>query len=172
VDEVLGAYGFSLADIESWGGSLQLIEGPRDPARIAELRAGTLDAIFDEGINGWGHIAIEQGMRFLPIGVVAERHMTDLGWQIIPISRADFPDLKEDMTAVSFSGWPLFTRADLSDELAYRMAWALEGARPLVEWDSSKKVELRDLCVSSDACPLDVPLHPGAAKYYQEQGAL
>src|SRR5688572_32823356 len=49
VDEVLGAYGFSLADVESWGGSLQLISGPRDPARTQGMRDGTVTAVFDEG---------------------------------------------------------------------------------------------------------------------------
>ena len=52
------------------------------------------------------------------------------------------------------------------------MAKALDAVRPLVQWDSDTEVQLRDVCVSSDACPLDVPLHPGALRYYQEQGAL
>jgi TRAP-type uncharacterized transport system substrate-binding protein len=172
VDQVLGAYGFSLADIERWGGSLQLIGGPRDPARIQEMRDGTLDAVFDEGISGWGHLALECGMRFLPLGDAAESRMKELGWPLIGVSRAEFPELTENVVAVSFSGWPLFTRADLPDDLAYQMAKALDAARPLVAWDSESQVELRDLCVSSDTCPLDVPLHPGAARYYQERGAL
>jgi TRAP-type uncharacterized transport system substrate-binding protein len=172
VDEVLGAYGFSLADVERWGGSLQLIDSPRDPARIQGMRDGTVDAVFDEGISGWGHLALECGMRFLPLGEAGGLRLKELGWRLLPISRDEFPELTEESVGVSFSGWPLFTRADLPDELAYQMAKALDATRPLVEWDSTSRVELRDLCVSSDACPLDVPLHPGAARYYQEQGAL
>jgi TRAP-type uncharacterized transport system substrate-binding protein len=98
--------------------------------------------------------------------------MSQLGWRLIPLSRAEFPELTDDLLTVSFSGWPLFTRADLSEHLAYQMARALDVARPLVQWDCEKTAELRDLCVSSDACPLDVPLHPGAARYFHEQGAL
>lgn len=172
VDQVLGAYGFSLADIERWGGSLQLVDGPRNPVRSQAMREGTIDAVFDEGISGWGHLALECGMRFLPLGAPAEQRLTALGWRLIPVSRSEFPELTEDVTAVSFSGWPLFTRADLPDERAYQLAKALDAVRPLVEWDSATKVELRDLCVSSDACPLDVPLHPGAERYYRERGAL
>ncbi len=172
VDQVLSAYGFSLADIEGWGGSLQLIDGPRDPRRIQGMRDGTVDAVFDEGISGWGHLALACGMRFLPLGEAGESRLKELGWRLIPIDRAEFPELTDDLTAVSFSGWPLFTRADLPDDLAYQLAKGLDGARPLVQWDSANPVELRDLCVSSDACPLDVPLHPGAVGYYQEQGAL
>jgi TRAP-type uncharacterized transport system substrate-binding protein len=98
--------------------------------------------------------------------------MSQLGWRLIPLSREEFPELTDDLLTVSFSGWPLFTRADLSEHLAYQMARALDVARPLVQWDYEKTAELRDLCVSSDACPLDVPLHPGAARYFREQGAL
>ncbi len=172
VDEVLAAYGFSLADIEKWGGSLQLVGGPREPARIQEMQRGTLDAVFDEGISGWGHLAQQAGMRFLSVGTGAEHRLEGLGWRLLQVSRDEFPELTEDVVAVSFSGWPLFTRADLPDDLAYQMAKALDAARPLVQWDSDSEVQLRDLCVSSDSCPLDVPLHPGALRYYQEQGAL
>jgi len=172
VDEVLSAYGFSLADIESWGGSLQLIERPRDPVRVNGMRDGTINAVFDEGISGWGHIALESGLEFLQLGDPAIKRMKDLGWPIIQVSRSEFPELSDDLLAVSFSGWPLFTRADLSEQHAYQMTKALDAVRPLVEWDSETKVELRDLCVNSDACPLDIPLHPGAERYYREQGAL
>ncbi len=172
VDQVLNAYGFSLADIERWGGSLQLVDSPRAPERIQAMRDGTVDAVFDEGISGWGHLAIECGLRFVPIGEPGLSALKDLGWRVIPVDRTEFPELTEEHIGVSFSGWPLFTRADLPDDLAYAMAKALDTARPLVQWDSAKPISLRDLCVSSDACPLDVPLHPGAERYYREQGAL
>jgi TRAP-type uncharacterized transport system substrate-binding protein len=172
VDQVLGALGFSLADIQQWGGDLQLVDSPREPARFQGIRDGTLDAVFDEGISGWGHVALEHGMRFMPLGTEAEHRMAGLGWPLLPVSRAEFPEMREDVVAVSFSGWPLFTRADVPDDVAYELAKALDAARPFVPWDSDTKVELRDLCVSSDACPLDVPLHPGAARYYAEHGAL
>ncbi len=172
VDQVLDALGFSLDEIQAWGGTVQLEDGPREPTRIAGMADGSLEAVFDEGIGGWGHLALQGGMRFLPVGAEAERRMADLGWPLLPISREEFPEMREDVVAVSFSGWPLFTRADVPDAVGYEMARALDAARPYVPWDSESSVELRDLCTSSDATPLDVPLHPGAARYYAEQGVL
>jgi TRAP-type uncharacterized transport system substrate-binding protein len=172
VDQVLGALGFSLEDIKEWGGSVRLDDSPREPARLSGIQNGTLDAVFDEGITVWGHVALRNGMSFLPMGAEAEQRLTDLGWPLLLISREEFPEMRSDVVAASFSGWPLFTRADLPEPLAYEMAKALDAARPYVPWDSPSKIELRDLCVSSDACPLDVPLHPGAARYYAERGAL
>lgn len=172
VDQALGALGFSLADIEGWGGSMQLVDGPRDPARMQGIRDGSVDAVFDEGISGWGHLVLERGMRFLHLGTEVESRLSGLGWRLLPVSRDEFPEMREDAVGVSFSGWPLFTRADLADDLAYEMAKALDAARPIVPWDSETTVELRDLCVSTDAAPLDASLHPGAARYYRERGAL
>jgi TRAP-type uncharacterized transport system substrate-binding protein len=31
---------------------------------------------------------------------------------------------------------------------------------------------MKDLCHSTEKCPLRVPLHPGAAKYYRRKGYL
>jgi len=31
---------------------------------------------------------------------------------------------------------------------------------------------MRELCQGSEKCPLRVPLHPGAQKYYKEKGYL
>jgi TRAP-type uncharacterized transport system substrate-binding protein len=31
---------------------------------------------------------------------------------------------------------------------------------------------MRNLCHGTEKCPLKIPLHPGAAKYYKEKGYL
>jgi len=172
IDKVLQASGFSLAEIEKWGGKVHLADSPRDEERMAGIRDGSLDAVFDEGIGGWGPIALESGMRFLPVGDEAERSLSELGWSSLMVTRSLVPALQEDARCITFSGWPLFTRADVPDEIGYQLARALDTARPYVPWDSDEPVALRDLCGTTDAAPLGVPLHPGAVKYYQEQGAL
>ena len=53
VDQTLAAYGMTVKDIESWGGSLQLNGGPGDERRMKAIREGTIDAIFDEGLVLW-----------------------------------------------------------------------------------------------------------------------
>jgi TRAP-type uncharacterized transport system substrate-binding protein len=172
IDRVLQRFGFSLGEIGKWGGSVHLADAPRDPARVTGIRDGSLDAVFDEGISGWGPIALESGMRFVPLEDEVERSLAELGWRSMTVTRALIPALPEDVRCVSFSGWPLFTRTEVPDEIGYQLARALDAARPYVPWDSDDPVSLRDLCGVTDAGPLDVPLHPGAAQYYAEQGAL
>lgn len=172
VDEVLKTLGFSLRDIESWGGSLHGAGTPGDRSRLAGIEDGGIDAVFDEGINAWARVALAHGMRFLPIEAETGRHMEDLGWRVLTIPRSWDERLDNEVSAIDFSGWPLYTRESLSEEIAYCICRSLDAGRSRIPFDSRDPVELADLCNDSDAAPLDVPLHPGAERYYREQGAL
>src|SRR3972149_4153038 len=68
IEQTFAAYGFTLADLESWGGSLQLNKGPGDERRMHALRAGTIDAGFDEGLVTWCDEALAAGMQPLNPG--------------------------------------------------------------------------------------------------------
>ncbi len=172
VDEVLKTIGFSLRDIESWGGSLHRAGTPGDSTRLAGIEDSSIDAVFDEGINAWARTAISRGMRFLPVGDETARHMEELGWRVPTIPRGWCEGVEEDVTAIDFSGWPLYTRESLPEEIAYRVARSLDGARSRIPFDSTEQVRLADLCTDSEAAPLAAPLHPGAERYYRERGAL
>lgn len=170
IDEVFGAFGFSLHDVESWGGQFQHVDTPSAEPRLAGIRDGSLDAVFDEGIKGWGPVALQNGMRLLPVEGKALDRMQALGWPMGPLPAARFPGTNGQHP--SFSGWPIFTRADLPDDRAYAIARALDGARSRIAFDSEGPVELAELCRNSDTTALEAPLHPGAERYYREQGAL
>ncbi len=171
IDEVLAANGFSLQDLESWGGRFHYVEAPNTEDRMSAIRDGSIEAVFDEGVKGWGYVAAEAGMRFLDLDPAARQRLNDVGWAISPV-RPLFPDAPADMRAPSFSGWPAFTRADLPDEVAYQMVKAIEASwqRMVWDWDSPEPVALAELCEGTDAAPRDVPLHPGAQRYYRERG--
>jgi hypothetical protein len=128
--------------------------------------------VFDEGIKGWGPRAVKAGFRFLPLGQAGLSRLEELGWPLGPLSPRHITGMDGEMLAPSFSGWPLFTRASLPEELAYNICAALDAARNEIAWDYEGDVELRDLCGDSDAAPLGAPMHPGAAAYYKGRGAL
>jgi len=52
------------------------------------------------------------------------------------------------------------------------MGQALEEAGERMVWDSEEPVTMADLCGRGAATPNDVPLHPGAERYYRERGYL
>lgn len=172
IDRVLEAEGLSLAAIESWGGSIQYVDTPSEESRLQEIGAGTVEAVFDEGIKGWGEIALQAGMRFLPLGERSETALRTMGWPLGPIPVSRFPGLDHEILAPSFSGWPIVTRTHLPEEAGYRICAALEGCLAAVAFDADEEVSLADVCRETDATALQAPLHEGAARFYREKGVL
>jgi TRAP-type uncharacterized transport system substrate-binding protein len=169
VDQTLAAYGFTLADIESWGGSLQLNGGPGDHRRLDALRAGTIDAIFDEGLILWFDEALAAGMRPVPLDETAFKKLQAIGWRRVVIPAGRFSHLTSDYSCLDYGGWPLYTRASLPDEDAYKVCDAIHVRREEIYWEDSY-TGIGQLGQDTEATPRDVPLHPGAAKWYTEHG--
>lgn len=172
IDDLLALHGFSLRDLESWGGTFHWVDGPNEQSRMDGIRSGAFDAVFDEGVKGWGYVALQHGMEALDLDGKSRARLEALGWPLGPVRRY-FPTLQNEITAVSFGGWPLFTREDLPEEIAYAMCQALEAAWDRIGWDQAEEdppVQLSDVCEGTDAAPRGVPLHPGAARYYRERG--
>ncbi len=171
VDQVFQANGFSLRDLESWGGSIHYADGPFDEARLDGVRDGSIEAVFDEGVRGWAPLALEHGMRFLDLDPASRGQLKQAGWAVVPVQTA-LPEVKEQIMCPSFSGWPIFTRESLSADIVYLLVQALEEAGDRMVWDTEERVTLADVCTGTAAAPFDVPLHPGAERYYRERGYL
>ena len=169
LDQTLEVYGFTLADLQSWGGMLQLNGGPGDKRRMDALEAGTIDAVFDEGISVWFEKALKAGMKPITLEDFAFTKLVALGWRRVPIPAGRFPSLSVEYSCIDFSGWPLYTRASLPDETAYKVCAAIQAREEQIRWEGSY-TGLGQLGQDTDATPLDVPLHPGAAHWYREQG--
>ncbi len=168
-DQLLEVYGFSLTKIESWGGSFQLNGGPGDKRRLTAMHAGEIDAIFDEGLVHWFDEALEAGMVPITLDDFAFQKLLAIGWRRVNIPAGRFPHLKEEHLCLDYSGWPLYTRASLADEDAYKVCAALQARESEIYWESSF-TGIGQLGQDTEATPLDVPLHPGAAQWYREQG--
>ena len=174
IDEVLKGYGFSLSDIESWGGKIMRVSNPSSLERGHHLRSSEADAVFDEGLKSWGDLALESGMRFLPIRADVLKRLERLGFTSAPLTNKEFSGLKEPITTVDFSGWPLLCRSDLAPEFAYKMAEAIDSCHEQIPVDhfDRRPMTMRDFCRGSDGGPLTIPLHRGAKKYYERNGYL
>jgi hypothetical protein len=96
LDQTLAAYGFILADLESWSSSLRLTGGTYGARRLNALRDGTIDAIFDEGIVSWFDEALTEDMQPVLLYEFTFKKLETLVWRraIIPAGR--FPHLKSD----------------------------------------------------------------------------
>jgi len=174
IDQTLAIHGFSISELASWGGSLQLNGGPGDKRRMDALAAGTIDAIFDEGLALWFDAALAAGMR--PIALEAEtfRRLAELGWRRVVIPAGRYRHLESDYACIDYSGWPLYSRADLPADDAYKVCDAIHARETEIVWEDTNgwapHVGMGPLGEESEATPRDVPLHPGAARWFRDHG--
>jgi TRAP-type uncharacterized transport system substrate-binding protein len=172
VTSLIGAAGFSLDDIRAWGGSVTGVPRPSHPSRAEAITNGEIDAIFDEGILSWGNYAIERGFRFLPVEGALRERMTARGFDMVSVTPSRLPALKQPLTVVDFSGWPMIVHADMAEDVAYALCEALEARKELIPTDNYKPLDLRQLCTPDAETPRGAPLHPGAERFYRERGYL
>ncbi len=174
IEEVLKTYGLSLRQIEKWGGKVMEAASPSSNDRKNHIESGKADAVFDEGVKSWGRLALDAGMRFLPIDDVAARHMKNIGFPSAMLTRKHYAKLERDISCVDFSGWTFFCHADLPAEIAYSMARAVDLSHqhiPVAHFDK-RPLTIHEFCRGGEAGQLNIPLHPGAKEYFREKGYL
>ncbi len=174
IAEVLKAYGMSLKEIERWGGKVMEAASPSGPERLDAIRLKKADAVFDEGVKSWGAAALDAGMRFLPVDDEVLGKMEKIGFPSAMLTRKHYPKMERDIPTVDFSGWTFFCHADLPAGIAYNMAKAVDLCYKQIPVDHFDKrpMTMREFCRGGEAGQLNIPLHPGAKKYFAEKGYL
>jgi len=173
VDEVLKAAGFSLDDIVSWGGQVRYDDGlPQTDNRLGAVARGEVDMVIDEAVRGWLNSAAGNGMRALPLDepMLAQLEAIGLRRAVIPKSR--YPNLAEDVPALDFSGFAVYTHANVADEVVGAICAALEARKEKIIWQEPGALPLERMCRDTPAGPLTIPLHPAAERFWRERGYL
>jgi TRAP-type uncharacterized transport system substrate-binding protein len=166
IDQALSHYGFSLSDIVAWGGKLNLTGSPKDPRRMSALESGELHAIFDEGLVVWLAEAVRHGMEFIELAADHFAFLATLGWRRVLLARGKWGAAR-DHWCIDYSGWPLYAHEKLAEETAYQIARAVAAREQQVVWEEEYE-GLAQVFAESEASPMDVPLHPGAARFWRE----
>ena len=171
--QVLATYGMSFADIEAWGGQVRYdAEFPNGPNRIGAAERGEIDAIFDEAMPMYANRALELGMRFLPIDEPQLQQLEAIGLRRVAITKDEFPGLPEDVWAVDFSGWPVFTLESAPDAMVRSFCAGLEGRKDRIPWYGEGPMRLDLMCRDTREGPMMIPLHPAAEAFWRERGYL
>jgi TRAP-type uncharacterized transport system substrate-binding protein len=173
-DQIFRAMGFSLDDITAWGGHVRYDEAVPSPSgRLALVKSGEVDAIFDEALPVWCNPALEMGMRFLPIEEPYLTQLEQMGLPRNPITREEYPRLPVDVPAIDFSGWPVFTLESTPDAVVTAFCAALEARKdriPLLGGEGP--MPLARMVQNTPEAPLTIPLHPAAERFWKGQGYL
>lgn len=172
VHSALKAAGFTFADIRKWRGKIQEVTRPSHPDRREGIENGTINAVFDEGIKSWGQTALDHGFRYMPIEGTILRSLKAMGYRPGILPKTYFKGLKSSIPTIDFSGWPMVVRADMPNDIAYALCEALEVRRKVIPTDNFKPLRISQLCANDVEAPFDVPLHPGARRFYRERGYL
>ncbi|HUB95681.1 MAG TPA: TAXI family TRAP transporter solute-binding subunit [Stellaceae bacterium] len=172
IAQTFALHGFSLKDFQGWGGKLVVCGSPMDQKRRMEpLRAGELDAVFDEGIKTWLPVALEAGMMPIELSDAEFAALAKLGWRKVPLPASRWPRLGRDYNVIDFGGWPIYTRANLPDQMAYDVCGAIAARADEMPWEEGAYHGIAQLGQDTEETPLDVPLHPGAERWYREHAA-
>jgi TRAP-type uncharacterized transport system substrate-binding protein len=173
-DEIFRTMGFSLDDIRSWGGEVRYDEAvPTPSGRMRLVETGEVDAIFDEALPVWCNTALDLGMRFLPVEEPYLTQIEAMGLPRNPITRGEYAKLPEDVPAVDFSGWPVFTLASTPDAVVTAFCAALEARRDRIPWFGGEgPMPLDRMVQNTPEAPLTIPLHPAAERFWKAQGYI
>ena len=175
ISTILSLYGFSLEKIKRWGGQVQECSRPFSPERLKGIVKRSINAVFDEGVStigGWLDQALENGYDILPLEPDIIKKLEQLGYSRSVLPRSRYPQLKEDVTSIDYSGWSLVTHRWLPNNVAFAAIETIDARQNVIPVDDEKPLDMRNLCRRTEKCSLQIPLHPGAEKYYREKGYL
>lgn len=171
LDEILGTYGSSLADIDRWSGSkvFYAASGPH----VQDLRDGKLDLIVTGGLQP--DRRLQETAAAMPLvwietdKALLDRVGTKLNLQVVPMKKEMYSFLPNDVWNLRA---PSFTAAGphVPADTIYKMLKALDQNMDRVR---AIHPQFKTFSVEYMAKPNPgLPLHPGAERFYREKGLL
>jgi len=171
----LDYYGLSTEAVQAWGGTFI------NPIIAGAIGNSTLD--FDLVINElaspannpesslWTLLSQKHALRFLDFSeALLDRLANDehLGMSRVVAQWGLLRGVDRAIPTVARSGHAIFARADMPERAAYDAAKAIDAHRAALKW------YIRPYAYDSQSVwkNQDVPLHPGAERYYREQGYI
>lgn len=159
--------------LDARGTRLEYHEGiPHQGERREMMATRGVDVIIDEGIYNWVDLAIDSGYRFLSFSDGLMGDMERRGYRSAVISSRDYAKLDHDVRTLDFSGFLIYTHADVSDDLVERFCRALVARRERIPWQGGPTLPLEQMVVGAVDAPLPIPFHPAAEAVWREVGVL
>jgi uncharacterized protein len=163
---VLQAYGLSESDFEP--------EYIKPELASERIQAGDLDAFFivaGHPVTSVRHLAHSTDVMIVPIAGEGRKALLDRHRFFSPavIEPGVYRGVGETPTIAVHAIW--ITRSDIDDELIYNITRALwsDSSRKLLD---AGHVKGREITRENALSGIAIPLHPGAERYYRDQGLI
>ena len=171
IEEIFRQYGFSIDDIRQWGGVI-LNDQPADLSSATAVPVDpSFHAVMDEAVmtRRWHRIADQYDLHYLSLDESVLARCEDFGMERGVLKQGRMRGVRADVPAIDFGGWALYCRSDCPDEVAYFAAKSLHEQQAHI----NKRF---DVPYPGMTAPIDIrhvdetdlPIHPGAARYYAE----
>jgi TRAP-type uncharacterized transport system substrate-binding protein len=145
---------------------------PQNQNRLGAVTRGEVDMVVDEAVRGWVNTAAADGMRILPLDEAMLRTLEAIGLRRAVIPKARYPKLAGDVPTLDFSGFAVYTHAEVPDEVVTAICAALEARKERIGWQVPGPLPLERMCQDPPDAPLVIPLHPAAENFWRERGYL
>ncbi len=87
-------------------------------------------------------------------------HLEALGFRRAMLPKADYPKLGSDVPTLDFSGFPIYTHANVPDSVVTTACAALEARKEKIIWQEPGPLPLESICRDTPSGPLNILLHP------------
>jgi TRAP-type uncharacterized transport system substrate-binding protein len=171
LEELFKMYGFSIKELESWGGKIYTFPYSDYTAVTGQLVPATFNASFDEAImtRRWHRITERYDLRYLGIEDDILNKCEAMGMERAMLPKGRLRGMDQSVPTIGFSGWTFYCRANLSNEIAYETVRALH----LQQAEINRRFAVEFPGMTSpmnilDCDKTDTPIHPGAARYYAD----
>ena len=165
---VLAYYGISKDKIESFGGTYS---SGYSRTKDFDVFIGWGSLTDAPEYNDWYQSTQKYDLKYLEIApelrqkLIQQFHLKE---GKIPYNL--FRGVTEPVTTVLRDGEAIYGRTDMPDDFAYTLAKALDEHQDMLQWANSGMNWSYNWRTVWKA--MDIPLHPGAAKYYKEVGYM
>jgi TRAP transporter TAXI family solute receptor len=164
-DRILSYFGLSKNEIIAAGGH---IGNSQEDEENFDIAIGSGDgSVSAPEWRVWLEISEKYDLEFIQLPndllkQLAEENKEEIG--IIPVGL--YRGIEQPIPTVVNSGTVIYSRDDMPDDFAYNVAKAMDEQQQLLQWTHLKF----SYNVHTVWKAFDVPLHPGAERYYREKG--
>jgi len=170
--DIFEAHGFSIEDLQSWGGQVSWVSSGTGLEQLQNRKVDMFmnvrfvpDARINEIVHSQDLVWVEADQDAL------ERVADKWGYEVVTLDQSNYPDLM-DANQPTITQWSaILAGRHVPDEVVYKFIKALvKNQERIQRVHPSLKAFSAEEAVN--IVKLDVPLHPGAERFYRERGLL